>query len=377
MSEPPRVLQVLQPEDGGVAEHVLLLARGLARRGFSVEVASSPTNTIRPALRREGITSHAIPIERRPSVADVRAARAVRALDRRGRYDLVHAHSSKAGGLVRAALPRRRRFVYTPHCFAFAASSGEGGAEALLYRALEQALVPRTAAIVAVADWERRLAERALRGSRSRLRLVRNGVPPCPTVEPARELLVFAAGRPLAGLVAVLRPQKDPLGMVRAAALLARRAPDAARVAIVGNGWLEPQVRAAIEREGVGESVRWFPFEPPAARYLAALDVFVLPSLWEALPVAPIEALACGVPVVATRVGGVPEVVDHGGTGLLVEPGRPEALADALETLLGDPARRRAMAERGRRVAAERFDVETMVRATEAVYAEVLAQARR
>ncbi|CAN5762239.1 glycosyltransferase family 4 protein [soil metagenome] len=375
MSGPVRVLQVLQPEDGGVAEHVLLLARGLTRRGFHVEVASSATNAIRPALLREGIPSHVIPIERRPGAADVRAARALRALDRRGRYDLVHAHSSKAGGLVRTALADRRRLVYTPHCFAFAA--GRRGPEALLYRALEQALVPRTAAIVAVADWERRLAERELRGSSGRVRLVRNGVPPCPGVEPAGELLEFADGRPLAGLVAVLRPQKDPLGMVRAAALMGRRAPDAARVAIVGNGWLEPEVRAAVEREGVSDSVRWFPFEGPAARYLAALDVFVLPSLWEALPVAPIEALACGVPVVATSVGGVPEVVDDGATGLLVEPGRPEALAEALEALLRDPDRRRAMGKEGRRVAAERFDVETMVRATEAVYAEVLARGRR
>jgi glycosyltransferase involved in cell wall biosynthesis len=369
------VLQVLQPEDGGVAEHVLLLARGLARRGFEVEVASSPTNVIRPALRREGIAAHAIPIERRPGMADVRAARALRTLDRRGRYDLVHAHSSKAGGLVRAAMRAPRRFVYTPHCFAFA--SGESRGEALLYRMIEQALVPRTAAIVAVAEWERRLAERSLRGSARRLHLVRNGMPPCPDADPAPELREFAAGRPLAGLVAVLRPQKDPLGMVRAATLMARTDPEAGRVAIVGNGWLEPEVRAAIEREGVGDTVRWFRFEPPAARYLAALDVFALPSLWEALPVAPIEALACGVPVVATRVGGVPEIVDHGATGLLVAPGRPEALADALEALLRDPDRRRTMGAEGRRVAAERFGLEPMVSAIEAVYDEVLAQARR
>jgi glycosyltransferase involved in cell wall biosynthesis len=176
-------------------------------------------------------------------------------------------------------------------------------------------------------------------------------------------------------LVAVLRPQKDPLGMVRAAALMVRRAPQAGRVAIVGNGWLEPEVCAAIEREGVADTVRWFRFQPPAARYLAALDVFALPSLWEALPVAPIEALACGVPVVATPVGGVPEIVDHGATGLLVEPGRPEALADALEALLRDPDRRRTMGAEGRRVAAERFGLEPMVSATEAVYAEVLGQA--
>lgn len=276
---------------------------------------------------------------------------------------------------MRLALARRERLVYTPQCFAFGVPGG--GPARPLYRGVEQALVPRTAALIAVAQWERDLAARTLRGSARRLRLVRNGVGPCPDTEPEAGLRAFAAGGPLVGMVAALRPQKDPLALVRAAALLLERGAVGARVAIVGNGPLQGAVRAEIARLGVGDSVRWFPFTPPVSRYLRGLDVFALPSLWEALPVAPIEAMTCGLPVVAARVGGVPEIVSEGSTGLIVEPGRPEALADGLERLLADPDLRQAMGREGRRVARERFTVEGMADATAAVYQDLLARGRR
>jgi glycosyltransferase involved in cell wall biosynthesis len=362
---------VLQPEDGGVAEHVLLLARGLTARGWRVEVASSPTNTIRPALRRAGIASHAIPIERRPGAADLRAARALRALDRRGRFDLVHAHSSKAGALARIALPRRRlRVLYTAHGFAFVGRIP--CRERLLYRGIEQALVPATAALVAVSEFELANAARVLRGATRRFRLVRNGVPPCAEGRPDPELLRFKEDRPLAGLVSVLRPEKDPLTAVRAMSLLARRGAMPGRLAVVGNGWLENDVRAEIARLGVGEHVRWFPFRGAMASYLRALDLLVLPSLWESLPLGPIEAMTCSVPVLATPVGGVPEIVEEGVTGRLVDPGDPDALARNLEEMLGDASLLEQMGDAGRAEAAARFRLDRMVDETERVYEEVL-----
>lgn len=373
MSSGARVLQVLQPEDGGVAEHVLSLAIGLRARGFEVEVASSPTNTIRPALARAGIPAHELPIARPPGPADLRAAGALRALDRRGRYDLVHAHSSKAGGIARAVLGPAERLVYTPHCFAFAAQGPP--AERLAYRLAEQALVHRCAAIVAVGEWERAEAARALSGAASRTRLIRNGVVPCPEAEPDPGLLEFKGDLPLAGLVTVLRPQKDPVAAIRAAALLAGREKPV-RLAIVGNGQLAGRIDAEIASLGVRDSVRRFPFEGDVARYLRALEVFVLPSLWEALPLAPIEAMTCGLPVLGTTAGGIPEIVEHGRTGLLVAPGDSESLARALEDLLADPDKRGAMGEAGRAVAAERFGLERMLDETAALYRELLGATR-
>ncbi len=361
------MLQVVQPEDGGVAEHALLLSRELVRRGWGVSAAVPPSSTIAEPLRASGVKVHEVAMGREPGPADMRAVRALRAIDRDERPRLVHAHSSKAGALVRLSLRGRRRLVYTPHCLAFAASFHT--TRRLAYRGIEQLLVPRTGALVAVCDWERRLAVSELRGIAARTRTIHNGAEPPDAREPAAELLEFAAGEPLAGLISVLRPQKDPLLAVRAAA---RLEPGRGRLAIVGNGELAEAVRSEIERLDVGERVRWFPFEGGMGRYLAALDVFVLASAWEAFPISLLEAMACAVPVVATDVGGVGEAVGDGVTGRLVAHGDEAALAAALAELLGDGDLRGRMGAGAERAYAERFRVATMVDSVEALYREQL-----
>jgi glycosyltransferase involved in cell wall biosynthesis len=369
------VLQVLQPEDGGVAEHVLRLSRGLERHGWSVEAVVSPASTIAPQLAGAGVTVHYMAITRRPGMTDLRVARELRALDRQRRFSLVHAHSSKAGALVRMSLPRRGRLVYTPHCFAFAARFGAPRRAA--YQLAEQALVPRSGAIVAVCEWERDLALRRLRGAKTRVRVITNGVAPCDAgdsaMAPAEELLEFKGGLPLAGVITVLRPQKDPLLAVRAVAAMNGEAARRVRLAIVGNGDLRGAVEAEIGRCGVSDRVRWFPFEGDVGRYLAALDVFVLPSAWEALPLSVLEAMSCGLPVIATSVGGVPEAVRDGITGRLVAPGDAGELARGLGELLASEELRRRLGERGRTEYEERFRSEAMVDATVGLYEELLA----
>lgn len=354
-----------------MAKHVLLLARALKQRGWEVEVASSPTNAICPSLATSGVPWHPLPLSRELGVADVRAARQLRSLDRARKYAIVHAHSSKAGALARIVLPgRRRRVVYTAHGFAFVGQLPR--ASRLLYRGIEQVLAPASGALVAVSEFERSNATRVLRGATKRFRLIRHGVPPCAEVEPDRELLRFKEDAPLAGVVSVLRPEKDPLTAVRAAALLMTRGAMPGRLAIVGNGWLEGEVRAEIERLGVADRVRWFPFRGSMASYLRALDLLVLPSLWEALGLGPIEAMGCGVPVLAAAVGGLPEVVDHGVTGRLFEPGDPEALARDFGEMMASADLRARMGEAGRGEAASRFALDRMVGETERIYEELL-----
>lgn len=338
-----------------------------------MEVASSSTNVIRPALESSGIPWHPISLTREIVARDLRAGGQLRALDRGRPYDVIHAHSSKAGALARTVLPhRRRRIVYTPHGFAFVGSVAR--VKRALYRGVEQALLPATGAIIAVSAFERSNAIRTLHGATNRFRLIRNGVPPCAEIEADRSLLRFKGDGALAGIISVLRPEKDPLTAVRAGALLAARGALPGRLAIVGNGWLEGEVRAEIERLGVGDHVRWFRFDGPMASYLRALDLLVLPSRWEALPLGPIEAMTCGVPVLATAVGGVPEVVEHGVTGRLFEPGDPDALARELEQLLGNAQLRAKMGEAGRNVAAASFGLDRMVDQTEQVYHELLGR---
>ena len=363
------VLQVCQPEDGGVAEHVLRLARGLAERGWPVEAALSPDSTIAAGLAEGGVRVHELPLTREPGVSDLQQARALRRLDRERRFSIVHGHSSKAGALVRGALQHPRRLVYTPHCFAFAGASR--GARRVAYMAIEQALVPRSGAIVAVCEWEAQLARRHLQGVDSRLRVIANGVPDCGPDEPHPEVLAFRGDEPLAGLVTVLRPQKDPLLALRAFGRLASEGRAPGRLAIVGNGELLDQVQQQIVRLDLGDRVRWFPFEGRVGPYLQALDALVLPSAWEAFPLAVLEAMSCGRAVVATRVGGVSEAVEDGVTGRLVEAGDEAALAGALAEVLGDADLRRRWGDAGRATFERRFRVDPMIDAVAALYSQL------
>jgi glycosyltransferase involved in cell wall biosynthesis len=352
-----RVLHVLQPEDGGVRQHVLHVAGALARRGWDVEVAASENAGLRAALERDGVVVHTVPMARRPGLGDVAAARSLRRLDRARRYDLVHAHSSKAGALMRGVMPRRRRLIYTPHCPAFVAAFGPARA---LYWAVEQALVPRTGVIVACSEWERRILTSRLAGAH--VRLIRNGVPSCADTEPDARLA--ALPKPLVGFLARLDPQKDPLAFVHAVTDM-----PTGSAAVVGNGTLEGEVREAI---GDGP-IAVLPFEPPVERYLRAFDLYVLPSRWESLPLAVLEAMACGVPVVATDVGGTGEAVRDGVTGRLVPAGDPHALAGAIARLAGDRHALAAMGAAAREAAAGPFALDRQVDEIEALYRERLS----
>jgi glycosyltransferase involved in cell wall biosynthesis len=364
---------VLQPEDGGVARHVLDLSLGLRERGWHVEVAAPPGCTALPRLRAANVPVHPVPLVRAPGVADLRALRALRALDRARRYDVVHAHSSKAGAIARAALGPARRLLYTPHCLAFSVTSELSALERAAYWAVEQLLIARTATLVAVSDWEADQARRALLGARSRVVTIHNGTRACVSADPDPALRAFAGEGPLAVLVSKLRPQKDPLALVHAAAALHAAGRLTGRVAIVGDGELAPTVRAAIAERDLGAVVRWFPFGGDTAPYLAAADLLVVPSRWESLPIAPLEAMACGVAVLATAVGGVPELLTDRVTGRLVPAGDEEALARTLGELLADRAQLERLGAAGRDVAERRFRLDTMVERTALEYQRLLA----
>ncbi|HVL18655.1 MAG TPA: glycosyltransferase [Gemmatimonadales bacterium] len=172
--------------------------------------------------------------------------------------------------------------------------------------------------------------------------------------------------------VARLDPQKGLHHLVAAAALVPE-----ARVMVVGEGPERPALETEIARLGLGDRVHLLGFRSDVPDLLAASDLFVLPSLFEGLPLSILEAMAAGKPVVATAIGGNDEAVVDGATGLLVPPGDPQALADAIRALLRDPERRRRLGEAGRRRAEAEFSATAMVRRVAAVYDELLAASDR
>src|SRR4029079_72795 len=138
------------------------------------------------------------------------------------------------------------------------------------------------------------------------------------------------------GAVSTLRPAKALHVLLEAMPAVVAAVPEA-RLVIAGDGPSEGEVRK--QAADLALAVTWMPFEPPAARYLRGLDLYVLSSAWEAFPIGPLEAQACGIPQVVTAVGGTRESVVPE-TGVVVPPGDPAALSAALVDLLLDPVRR-------------------------------------
>jgi glycosyltransferase involved in cell wall biosynthesis len=230
----------------------------------------------------------------------------------------------------------------------------------------------RLAAHVVVNSQAARNEEIAAGFAPDRISHIANGIEVPPQLATDRNDLGLPAG-PLALCVAQLAPEKGHADLL-AAWPRVRSAIPAALLALVGDGALRPSLESEARRLGVHDSVLFLGFRHPAAPYLAAADVVVLASRTEGMPNALLEAMALGKPVVATRVGGVPELVSDGESGVLAPPGDPAALAAALAGALASD-RREAMGEAGRRRVRDHFSAARMIRETQAVYERVLGGA--
>jgi glycosyltransferase involved in cell wall biosynthesis len=205
-----------------------------------------------------------------------------------------------------------------------------------------------------------------------KLRVVHNGIDPAPFERPPdRGLLATlsdGAREPVVLTVARLSPQKG-LDTLLAAA---RDVPDA-RFVIVGNGPERPALESQAQALGVSGRVSFLGHRRDVPDLLHACDLFVLPSLFEGLPLAVLEAMAAAKPVIASRIGGTDEAVVEGVTGLLVPPSDPAALAQAIRTVLSDPALAGRLGAAGRARLHAEFSAQRMVHAVEATYDDLLA----
>jgi glycosyltransferase involved in cell wall biosynthesis len=302
-------------------------------------------------------------------------------LMRRVRPAVVHTHTAKAGTLGRlaalwAGVPV---VVHTYHGHVFQGYFSP--ARTRLFLAIERWLGRRTDRLLTVSEAVRTELLGFGIGSPARLQVLPLGL----ELEPftgcerlrgqLRDELALAEAAPLVGIVARLVPIKAHEVFLGAAARL-REAVPACRFVVVGDGERRPELEALARELGLGDRVRFLGWRRDLDRIYADLDVVVLASRNEGSPVSLVEAMAAARPVVATRVGGVPDLVEDGVTGCLVPPGDAGATAAAIRNLLGDPERRAAMGTAGRKHVVPAFGADRLLADVDRLYTDLLREKR-
>jgi len=288
---------------------------------------------------------------------DLAALRELTAMCRRDGFDVVHTHSAKAGTLGRlaAASAGVRRIVHTLHGFPF--HEFQSGLRRNAYVAVERRLARYTDVFLAVGTGVAAEAVRRGIAPPDRLRTIAPPIesamaPADPTRRRrAREMLGLSHEARVIGTVGRLDYQKAPEHFVEAMS----RLPDDVQGVWVGDGPLRGKIEHLLRGKQLEGRLRLLGNRTDVPDILPAFDVFVMASRYEGLPCAIAEAMSVGIPVVATAVNAVPDLVVAGETGLLVQPARPRALATAVSHLLEHPDTARRLAERGGAALGERF----------------------
>lgn len=367
---------------GGAQENTLDTAAGLDPGRYGVKVISGPQtgsegSLIEEALYR-GIDLEILDclVREVSPFRDVQAISSLVRLMRRGRYSLVHTHSSKAGILGRIAARRAGvpHIVHTVHGWSF--HDWMPRTVRQLYIRLERHAARFTDRLVVVAEKDVSKGLDNGIGRPEQYSLIRSGVD-LAAFDPSRynSLTVRAelgipAGVPVLGNAGRFSKQKNPLDWARIAGRVGREIPDAWFL-LVGDGPLRASVEAELERENIRGRTVLTGLRRDIPAVMAAMDLFLITSLWEGLPRVIPQAMSMGIPVVAYRSDGAGEAVSHGMTGYLVEPGRIGEAASHCSALLRDRPAATGMGDLAR-AAGREFGVGDMIRRIDEMYADLL-----
>ncbi len=352
---------------GGAQKHLLWLLEALRTR-YAFRVIVGETGFLTDRLEALGIPYEYLrALRRRPSpLGDIGATLALRRAIRRHAPDVVHLHSFKAALLGRlAAVGSRTRVVVTAHGWSF--TDGNPRVRRIIGRWIEKALGPLTDRLIVVCGRDRDEALRLRLVDRRHLRLIRNGAPDDPGSTPARQerperVRLVCVGR--------LCPQKNQLGLVELVGTL----PAVVDLCLIGDGPDRDAVRRLVAKLDLSERVVLDTDNLEPGRQLHRADIYVSCSRWEGLPLSVIEALRTGLPVVATDVGGVGELVDPGVNGFLHARDDMQGIRASIEKLVADPALRSALGAGSRRLYDSRFRAELFIGETADLYEELLGR---
>lgn len=359
---------------GGPGRHVLGVAEGLRDR-YEIRVVTGTAPEVEGELPSGGATVDRLPMVRSVDPRqDGAATVAMRRLLSRHGVRLVHSHTAKAGAVTRvaaAAMANRPRMVHTFHGHVFGGYFSPRAES--FFAQVERRLARRADRLIAVsAEVRDALLDLGI-GRPTQYEVLPPGVDLQPYLDVTaptgqlRATLGIGADEPLVGVAARLAPIKDHGLLLDAMAEL-----PGVHLAVLGHGERRAALEAKVSALGIRGRVHFTGWCHDMAGVLADLDIAVLTSRNEGTPMSLIEASAAGLPIVATRVGGVADVVIQDRTGLLVPPGDAGAVAAALRCLLNDPRRGRELGRAGRFHVTERFGLRASLDSLSAIYDELL-----
>ena len=359
-----KVLQVLSHSAGGIARHVAQVATALdGVDGLEIDIAAPPDLPMPMPKPVIDVTIPRGPRGHRPVIEQIRTILSD------GRYQVVHAHGLRAAiDCGRAGRTLDIPTLMTVHNLVRPEVAGALRSKA--YRWSEPLAVWQSDRVFAVSEQIAVHLRRVARKDKDKVEVLYLGIGDPPPVEreraEVRASINVPVDAPLIVSVARLDPQKALHVMLRALKLL----PDDVHLALVGQGEQETKLRALADELEIADRVRWVAFTRHVGDFVAACDVFALSSVWEGVPLAAQEAILLGAPIVATNVGGMPELIEDRVSGRLVAPNKPELLADAIAHVVASPDGARRYAAEAKTRLVERFSNERMLSRLSSAYRE-------
>lgn len=370
-----KVLHVVRPAAGGMKNHLIDLVRRTDKTRFDVTVACPPNSQLWDSLYEMNIKLIPIPLVGEISPAkDYAAIRILIKHLHNTKTSILHAHSSKGAlvGRLAAVVARTPVVIFTAHNSIF--YEEWPGWKKRLFASVEKFLARFTDRIITVSDaLKQEIME--MEGLPSKqITTIYNGIEVDKFTGKSDPLHIRKSMNipelgPVVGTIARLAPQKGISFFLKAASLLKEYQ---VNFVIIGDGPLEESLKQEAVDLGLQGRVTFTGRREDISDILSTLDIFVLPSVTEGLPLTILEAMAAGKPIVATRVGGIPEVIVDGKTGIIVPPKDPEAMAVALASLLGGREKMAKIGLAGQKLVKDKFTIDTMVERTMNLYSQLL-----
>lgn len=369
---PLKVLHIIGGgEFGGAERHILNLFRAFDKQAVDASVCCLFRAPFAEMAREAGFSVHVVPMRHK---LDFRVMSKLTSLIRRSEAEIVHTHGVRANlmGRLAARQAGHKKVLTTVH--SLLEMDHPGFISSLANSLVERASRGLTDKFIAVSQG---LKDKLVSGGlpEDRVTVIYNGIEPGEFRRPddpdaALRKLGITLGVPVVGVVARLHLVKGHRFFLEAAADVLTQRPDT-RFLVIGDGPCLPALKGQARRLGIEEKVIFTGFVDDVRPVMAGLDLLVISSLWEGFGLSAVEAMALEVPVVATEVGGLPEVVKHGETGLLAPPANASALAKGIIWMLEHPEATSEMVKKGKANVLEKFSAQAMARRTVELYRKI------